>query len=174
VKTITREQWERKPADYKGVRRDGTPSWLELDAETGATVSVPVRIAHPMPGDCVILTREWSIVRAGQVAIIEGIVGQPRDEYLINFSYSNFRGPNSRYAQDHTEFVSCSGGPAPYLLASLLQPTGRSRTVTFWRWKDLPCAGGGVNYTLDVPEWEWNGEFPPIVDETNPRGRKVR
>lgn len=120
--------------------------------------------SHPMPGDAVLLTGPFSIATPGQVAIIEGVVGEARDEYLVNFCYSAFRGPNSKYAKDPTEFVSCSGGPAPYLLASALKPTGRTRRVTFWRWKDLPRAGGGERYTLDVPEWEWDGTLPPIED----------
>jgi hypothetical protein len=112
---------------------------------------------YPMPGDAVRLTRDWSFVKAGQIAIIGGVIGERRNEYLICFAYSAFRGPNSKYSEDRTEFVSCSGGPAPYIPTSVLRPTGQLHNVTFWRWIDLPRADGGQNYQLDVPLWEWDG-----------------
>lgn len=48
---ITREEWNRKPADYRGrygpesgPALEGKPNMLALDPETGATVLVSVEI----------------------------------------------------------------------------------------------------------------------------------
>jgi hypothetical protein len=112
---------------------------------------------QPMPGDVVRLTRDWSICKAGQLAVIEGKVGEARDDFMVNFCYSAFRGPNSIYALDQSEHVSCSGGPVPFLKPTALQPTGETIAFTFWRWKDAPRANGGEKYVLVVPVWEWDG-----------------
>lgn len=43
-------------------------------------------------------------------------------------------------------FVSCSGGPCPFVKLADLEHVGEV-TQRFWRWKDLPRVGGGVDYT---------------------------
>ncbi len=43
METMTHEQWLQKPAEYRGIV-NGVPYVLQLDRETGATVSAPVRL----------------------------------------------------------------------------------------------------------------------------------
>ena len=59
VKKITQAEWDAKPDDYKTVHEDGTRSWMELDKETGATVSRPVEIVdEPTQADKPIITED--------------------------------------------------------------------------------------------------------------------
>lgn len=115
---------------------------------------------RPMPGDAVRLTREWFIAKPGAIGIIGGIIGRPNDDLHITFNCrgSAFRGPSSAYSKDGVEHISCSGGPAtigtPHVC---LRPTQERIRFEFWKWKDLPRAGGGVPYELEVPVWEWDG-----------------
>lgn len=52
IRQITREEWDRKPPDYRGrygpvcgvPELMGERNWLTMDPETGATVLEPVEI----------------------------------------------------------------------------------------------------------------------------------
>lgn len=46
MQTVTREEWNRKHADYKTVDEEGQHYVLQLDPETGATVLVPMEIVE--------------------------------------------------------------------------------------------------------------------------------
>lgn len=46
--TVTREEWERKHEDYKGIREDGTPAMLKLTSY--GTCSLPVIIVGEETG----------------------------------------------------------------------------------------------------------------------------
>lgn len=70
------------------------------------------------------------------------------------YSGRSFWGPNSKYCKDQTEYYSTSGGPficAGYLIGlHWLRPT----LNTFWKWQDLPRAGGGISYQREVDLWQ--------------------
>lgn len=118
-------------------------------------------------GDAVRLTREWSIAKAGEIGIIGGRTDECQTDLHITFNASCFRGRSSGYAPAaEPEYVSCSGGPA-----TISTPVSRLRAPgpglaafvrrRFWQWKDLPRGGGGFDYELDVPLWEWDGRDEP-------------
>lgn len=44
---VTMAEWAGRHPDFRYIRKDGTPVWLRLDEETGATTSVAVPIATP-------------------------------------------------------------------------------------------------------------------------------
>jgi hypothetical protein len=108
----------------------------------------------PQPGDAVRLDTAWWGAAEGSIAIIDGSHYDPStDTALLVFGASAFRGPAGGRYDNRQEIVCCSGGPCPRIALSALQPTGNTRPVNFWRWRDMPRAGGGENYTLDVPLW---------------------
>lgn len=160
MKRITRIEWNHIHADYKG-EINGSPSILELCPDSGATVLTPVEVLDlvPMPGDAVILRGRYTGIRPGSVGIINGVVGEARDEYLVTWNLYGggaFRGPSFRGSMGR-ETVSASGGPVPWVRAIELRPAGR-HVARFWRWRDLPRAGGGEEYELEVNLWEWTAK----------------
>ncbi len=124
----------------------------------------------PRPGDLVMLKKKRQShlqfsVQDGELGMIEGVIGTDAQELLVCWHYSAFRGydvggaPECHTSDtwDHTDdkaFVSCSGGPAWYVKAAELKPTGRTQQAMFWCWKSLPTGNGGVYYKLAVPVWE--------------------
>lgn len=112
----------------------------------------------PMPGDIVLANSDTCSVPKGRHGIIAGEVGKHRPEAVVCFNFSAFRGPS--HGDAGPEVVSPSGGPAPILTLAELKPSGRTKKVTFWKWKDgrMPAAGQGVYYDLTVPVWLWNGD----------------
>lgn len=118
--------------------------------ETDEPLTGKAKPVGPMPGDLVICPQgsddPW--VKAGDVGVIQGMVGESRDDYLICFgAYSTYRDRS----------VQSSGGPAYYLATAALLPTEETRTWTFWRWKDTPRAGGGVEYDHTSRVWRLAG-----------------
>jgi hypothetical protein len=114
----------------------------------------------PMPGDAVIGGDSfegayWNDVR-GRIAIIDGVVGEPRDAYRAVFNAQEggaFRGPhNARAHRTAPVVVSCSGGPSLQVLPCNLVAAGNIN-AHFWRWLDVPRAGGRDRYRLVVPLW---------------------
>jgi hypothetical protein len=86
----------------------------------------------------------------GKVGILDGILGHPSPTGGASIIW------NPRTYRDDT-CVRVSGGPGtiwtPY---AELRPTGETVTVTAWRFKDdYRAAANGVDYTVDVPLWEW-------------------
>lgn len=100
---------------------------------------------NPMPGDLVmILNSGDSLVKDRSLGVIEGIVGQYRDEFLVCFNDSTF---------NDGEIVNASGGPAYLIDSSRLKPSPRIVNKLFWKWKDTPRAGGGVRYVKSCKVW---------------------
>ncbi len=97
----------------------------------------------PMPGDGVILNYSTFCVGPSAFGVLEGMVGELRDEYLLTFNASVFRDGS----------VSCSGGPGIYIPANRLWLIGEMDAV-FWKWEN-GCAGAekGREYELTVPLW---------------------
>jgi hypothetical protein len=132
----------------------------------------------PMPGDAVIGgdTFEgayWSDVR-GRIAIIDGVVGEPRDSYRAVFNAQEggaFRGPQSAFAHRTAEVVvSCSGGPTMQVLPGSLTLVGNIY-AHFWRWLDIARADGRDRYRLLVPLWrleQQSGTRPADTRDTLP------
>lgn len=56
------------------------------------------------------------------------------------------------------DYVSCSGGPGPLVPVAELEVSLETVELAFWRWKDRPRAGGGIEYRLEVPVWRWSGK----------------
>lgn len=107
----------------------------------------------PMPGDLVRVgfDPDFPLLHRGMVGMIEGTLGQECAEYRVCFwgttkcLPSGFRGLG---------YVSCVGGPVPRVLARALNPTGETRTVTVWRFKDTrPLCR--EDYKVTVPVWSW-------------------
>ena len=127
---------------------------------------------QPMPGDVVILSGEYSLCKPGDMAVIEGVVGLAQEEYLVCFKCNGqaFRGKASFGGMLETmitagaigdEIVSCSGGPALYINIRDLTMLPYEHEQLFWKWKDLPRAGGGEDYKLKVQAWAWEGNSQP-------------
>lgn len=121
---------------------------LPLTYDTEFEQILPLK---PKPGDAVRLTGEFSIGNIGDIGIIGNDHPEAEDELHITF---NCQG-QSFWQGDK---VSCSGGPVSmFTPASELRPTGETIKWTFWRWKDVPRAGGRESYEKEVPLWEWAG-----------------
>ena len=100
---------------------------------------------RPMPGDLVmILHSDDCLVKDKSIGVIEGMINQCRESYLVCFNDNTFR--------DDT-VVSCSGGPAYYIGAAGLKPSPRIVNKLFWKWKDYPRADGGVYYSKSCKVW---------------------
>ena len=103
---------------------------------------------YPKVGDLVrIINTKDSLVAEGSLGIIEGTLNRPMEENLVCFNFSAFIGESYRnYEQDEATgkfirvprpcVVSCSGGPAYFLKARHLKPTGERAEHTAWNWRD--------------------------------------
>jgi len=94
----------------------------------------------------------------GRIGIINGVLGEPRDEFLVTFNPyggAGFRGGLHGKKDEGT--VSVSGGPVPLLTVLDLEYTGETLRLRFWCWRCLPEANGGEDYTREVPVWNWAG-----------------
>lgn len=113
-------------------------------------VKEPEKEAHkrPMPGNLVrIFNSQDCLIKDSSFGVIEGIVGEFRDEYLVCFNaYSVFR---------DKDIVSASGGPAFFIKVSELKETAETKERPFWKWKDLPRADGGEQYTVTETVWDF-------------------
>lgn len=117
------------------------------------------RPIHPQAGDVVTIDRPYLGLALGTRAVIDGGNHYGGGFVMAVVGASAFRGPSSAYASDQTPYVSCSGGPCPCIPESDLVYVGTTEQ-TFWRWRGLPCAGSGEEYTLTVNLWSW-----PLVDD---------
>jgi hypothetical protein len=115
----------------------------------------------PMPGDAV----RWDVppgrsqlIKPGAIGIIDGMLGEPKECYLVTWNCQGtcYRGELG----EERAYVSASGGPACYVLADRMKPTGKTVRFRFWRWKNpkLPAAHAGVDYQLEVPLWSWSAD----------------
>lgn len=125
----------------------------------------------PQPGDVIRLDGDYCGVRTGAKAVIDSHYWT---EDLDNgpivmavFGASAYRGGvgfinaiemsmTNDLSKPQPAYVSCSGGPCPFVKIADLTYEGRI-TQNFWRWKDIPRAGGGEPYTLEVSLWAWRG-----------------
>lgn len=82
---------------------------------------------YPMPGDAVVVKnwRDEVLLNENSYGVIEGMLGVPKEEYLVCFNPST-------YWRKH---VSCSGGPAYYLKGSDMKLIGE-KTIMTWRFKN--------------------------------------
>jgi hypothetical protein len=103
---------------------------------------------YPMPGGLVrIKNSRDCLIKEGSFGVIEGIVGDARKEYLVCFNaYSTFK----------DDSVSSSGGPAYTIKASDLVATTETKEWFFWKWKDMPRAGGGIPFGETCKVWEFD------------------
>lgn len=109
--------------------------------------------AVPNAGDAVRImapAKGMPELAVGRIGILDGMLGQPSDTGGASIMF------NPRTYRDDTR-VSVSGGPGtiwtPY---AELRLTSETVTVTAWRFKnDRRAVGNGVEYTIDVPLWEW-------------------
>ncbi|CAG0970895.1 MAG: hypothetical protein OIN86_10195 [Candidatus Methanoperedens sp.] len=103
---------------------------------------------YPMPGELVrIINSKDCLIKEGSFGVIEGIVGQRRDEYLVCFNaYSTFK----------EDSVSSSGGPAYMIKTSDLVAAVGTKEWYFWKWKDLPRADGGVQFSETCRIWDFD------------------
>ena len=130
-----------------------------IEELTQLAIMVRMRVMgnYPMPGDAVCVTDGWDLLGSGQIGIISGIVGKPREYYDITFNASAFRGKNCPI--ECYEYVSCSGGPGTIATpAWKLRPTNEKISRQFWGWKDFPRRDGGVRFYMEVPLFEWDGK----------------
>ncbi len=105
-------------------------------------------LQYPMPGDLARIKNSKDVlIKDGSYGVIEGIIGDRRDEYLVCFNaYSTFKDTS----------VSSSGGPAYMIKVSDLVATSETKEWFFWKWRDRPRASGGVPFgeTCKVCEFE--------------------
>jgi len=128
-------------------------------------------MASPKPRDIVRLTAAYMGLEKGSLGVIDSPYFAADGEAMVVFNASTFWGPTSDLASavedDMTGAVlapdggrvSSSGGPCPFVKLDDLKPAGRI-FHTYWRWKDLPRAGGGINFQREVDLWEWGGNCP--------------
>ncbi|MDP2754127.1 MAG: hypothetical protein Q8P40_07015 [Nitrospirota bacterium] len=102
----------------------------------------------PMPGDLVMILNSGDcLVKNRSLGVIEGIVGEYRNHYLVCFNDSTF---------NNGKIVNASGGPAYCIDSSRLKRSPRIINKTFWKWKDFPRAGGGEYYLKSCKVWILN------------------
>jgi hypothetical protein len=107
----------------------------------------------PRPGDAIRILADKFEARAGDIAVLDGIVRdlKPDDVQMICFRFSAYRDPG-----DKPEYVSASGGPAWYITVGELIPTDETISLSFWRFKgSIQRAGNDEEYTLEVPLWNY-------------------
>jgi hypothetical protein len=132
------------------VRFDDPERFHSISEDNLIKLNEPVNgtAIHPMPGDLVrIINSKDCLINEGSFGVIEGIVGQRRDEYLVCFNaYSTFK----------EDSVSSSGGPAYMIKTSDLVATQGTREWYFWKWRDFPRAGGGVPFGETCRIWDFD------------------
>lgn len=102
----------------------------------------------PQPGDVVVM---WDPFQERQrLGVIDSSKAYPDGLLMVVVGASAFR-PRS-----NPSHVSCSGGPCPGIDPEKLSLVGH-RTQRFWEWKDIPRAGGGIDYLEPVRLWAYHG-----------------
>lgn len=109
----------------------------------------------PTPGDVIVLSPHRSVAwGAGKRAVIDsthfGMDLGKGPIVLAVVGASAFR-PTQPPADG--PYVSCSGGPCPFVPLSNLRHVGTTEQ-SFWHWKDYPRRDGGETYTAVVNLWE--------------------
>lgn len=99
---------------------------------------------EPQPGDRVVMYDEFR--EELKVGIIDSSSAYPDGLLMVVCDASAFRPRNQ------PTHVSCSGGPCPGVKPDSLRHIGYD-WQRFWDWKDIPRAGGGVDYHALVRIW---------------------
>lgn len=118
------------------------------------------------PGDVVRIDSDHdSLIKPGSRAVVDGSHFEidfedgkgPMVLAVANlYGGAAFRGAaHGARDPDQSEHVSASGGPCPFIPIAELVHEGETEQ-TFWRWKTIPKAGGGENYTVTVQLWSWH------------------
>lgn len=116
----------------------------------------------PQPGDLIQVERsEWYALPDGELLRVCEWVGwaKPgRDIYVAPRSeVRTFWGPQHGAPDGRKSIqMSTSGGPFRTITLALAPPLERvgTRLDTFWRWRDRPRAGGGLEYEQEVTLWK--------------------
>ena len=107
-----------------------------------------IELTKPMPGDLVMILNSGDcLVKNRSLGVIEGIIGEYRNHYLVCFNDSTF---------NDGKIVNASGGPAYCIDSARLKQSPRILNKTFWKWKDFPRAGGGEYYIKSCKVWILN------------------
>lgn len=116
---------------------------VEQAKACGITVGRLTKDRTPRDGDAVVYDGTGEHYTEGF-----GVLERTAGETAVCFSASAFR--DERY-------VSCSGGPVPFVDPKDLVLVG-IRPTNFWRWHQGHAgAHQGGHYTMNVPLWRWNG-----------------
>ena len=116
----------------------------------------------PQPGDLILVERSaWYALRDGELLRVcecDGWATPGRDIYVApRHQVRTFWGPNFGEPDGiQPVYMSTSGGPFKTITLSLMAPLERLRSQLdlFWRWRDRPRAGGGVEYQQEVTLWK--------------------
>lgn len=108
----------------------------------------------PMPGDLVVVAKDWNGVKAGSVGMIDGHLSKPDKVLQVCFAFNAFRGVGNKLNVSDRDFVSCSGGPVPFVRADCVTRLPEPRSARCWRWAEFPEARGGEEYKVTVPAWQ--------------------
>lgn len=119
----------------------------------------PTRV--PQPGDLILLHHsDWHALPDGGVLRVCEEMGwaDPARELVVapRHQVATFRGPIAgRWSRSTTPRMSTSGGPFRKVAVERLQGLHCWGSVgdRFWRWQDVPRAGGGIEYLAVVTLW---------------------
>lgn len=117
--------------------------------------------AIPEPGDLVLVEKSyWYAIGDGQQLRVCEPPGwsHPRREIHVapRHCVRTFWGPQWGAPDGRRpEIMSTSGGPFTLVSLPLLEELQVIKPImdSFWRWRDWPCRGGGVEYCRKVTLW---------------------
>jgi hypothetical protein len=135
----------------------------------------------PQPGDLILVERSgWYALQDGELLRIcedPGWATAGRDIFVApRKQVRTFWGPN--YGEPDgikPIYMSTSGGPFKTITLSRIAPLERWRTQLdmFWRWRDRPRAGGGLEYQRAVTVWklDWLPDTGAYLSQDEEGGR---
>lgn len=111
----------------------------------------------PHGGDLIKDVPEWRWgkcqMKPGDLGVLGGIADDRNDGGSVTFNASAHLGKGSKYSTGSIG-CSCSGGPATvWTDATGMQFSGFGAVRTFWRWRGMPEANGGLYYKMAAPVW---------------------
>ena len=120
------------------------------DAKQLGILIEPIDKREPKPGDAFVCNNYYACQKEGDKLIDTfGILETIGGDLVAGFNVSAFRSEG---------YVSCSGGPLPFVEKADLVLIGLKRT-RFWRWGEgWPEAHAGGDYYITVPLWRWKGD----------------
>lgn len=128
------------------------------DPSKGVDLALPeVRITSthgPLPGHAVLIDGDggWMGVRRGDMLVLSS--NDDRDRLHVG------RGRHTMHGGPDGGVSLSSGGPGSIIgiRKDALRRTGETTRVQFWRFRGLPEANGGVDFTRPAPVWAWDGD----------------